>query len=646
MYEDDIEKTAFRTHEGHYEFLVMPFGLTNAPSTFQALMKHVFKPYLRKFILVFFDDILVYSKSQGQHIEHLQTTFVVIRQHTLFAKMSKCSFGVSEVEYLGHVISAQGVATDPAKVAAMKEWPVPTSVKQLRGFLGLTGYYRRFVKNYGQISKPLTDLLKKNAFSWSDTAQKAFEQLKEAMISAPVLALPNFSNPFVVETDASGSGIGAVLMQGGHPIAYFSKALSLKHQGLSAYEKELMALVLAVEKWRPYLLGRHFIIKTDHFSLKFLLGQKITTVFQSKWLPKLMGYDYEIQFRQGKENLAADGLSRVFSARLLTMALSTISSTLFDSIKASWAQDPHLQSLIQALEAGQPHPHYTWQQGILYRKGKVMVGNDPTLKQQLLQLFHDSAVGGHSGMEVTKKKLVSVLYWKGLNKDVRNYVRACVICQRNKPDLAAPAGLLQPLPIPNTIWEDISMDFIEGLPKSRGKDVILVVVDRLSKYAHFLALSHPFSAAMVAQLYFEHIFKLHGLPKTIVSDRDRIFLSKFWQELFSLLRVSLHLSSAYHPQNDGQTEVINRCLEGYLRCMTGEKPAEWMLWLPLAEWWYNSNWHSSIGVTPFEVVHGQPPSLHIPYLPGDSRVEAVDRSLTAREDCIKLLKYQLSKAQH
>ena len=335
-----------------------------------------------------------------------------------------------------------------------------------------------------------------------------------------------------------------------------------------------------------------------------------------------MGYDYEIQYRQGKENLAADGLSRVFSAQLLTMALSTISSPLLDAIKASWVQDPHLQSLIQALEAGQPRPHYTWQQGILYRKGKVMVGNDPTLKQQLLQVFHDSAVGGHSGREVTKKKLGSVLYWKGLNKDVRNYVRACVICQRNKPDLAAPAGLLQPLPIPNTIWEDISMDFIEGLPKSRGKDVILVVVDRLSKYAHFLALSHPFTAAMVAQLYFEHIFKLHGLPKTIVSDRDRIFLSKFWQELFSLLKVSLHLSSAYHPQSDGQTEVINRCLEGYLRCMTGEKPAEWMLWLPLAEWWYNTNWHSSIGVTPFEVIYGQPPPLHIPYLPGDSRVEA------------------------
>ena len=187
---------------------------------------------------------------------------------------------------------------------------------------------------------------------------------------------------------------------------------------------------------------------------------------------------------------------------------------------------------------------------MLYRKGKLVVGSVVGLRQQLLQLFHDSAVGGHSGVRVTKKRLSSIVYWKGLTKDVRNYIRSCVICQRNKPDLSAPAGLLQPLPIPQAIWEDISMDFIEGLPKSRSKDAILVLVDRLSKYAHFLPLAHPFSAATVAQAYFEHIFKLHGLPKTIVSDRDKIFLSKFWQELFSLLRVALHMSSAYHPQSE------------------------------------------------------------------------------------------------
>ena len=194
-------------------------------------------------------------------------------------------------------------------------------------------------------------------------------------------------------------------------------------------------------------------------------------------------------------------------------------------------------------------------------------------------------------MEVTYRKLADLVYWKGMKKQVRNWVRECSVCQRCKPLLQAPASTLQPLPILGAVWIDVSMDFIEGLPSSRGKDTILVVVDRLSKYAHFLALSHPFSAAGVAQLYFEHIYRLHGLPRTIISDRDKVFLSQFWTELFSLQNVALHMSTAYHPQTNGQTKVVNRGLETYLRCMTGERPKEWVLWLPWAEWWYNSNWH-------------------------------------------------------
>ncbi|GJZ29099.1 retrotransposon-related protein [Tanacetum coccineum] len=267
--------------------------------------------YLRKFVLVFFDDILVYSPTLEYHVKHLEVVLQALRQNILYAKQSKCVFGTKQVEYLGHVITKEGVATDGSKIEAMKNWPKPTNLKQLRGFLGLTGYYKRFVKYYAVISYPLTQLLKNNGFGWNPTAQEAFDKLKQTMVEAPVLKLPNFNELFVIETDASQTGIGAVLQQGGHPVSYYSKSLATRHQTLSTYEKELLSVIQALNKWRGYLLDRHFKIKTDHFSLKYLLEQRITTPSQMKWLPKLMGFDYDILYKKGSENKADDALSRI-----------------------------------------------------------------------------------------------------------------------------------------------------------------------------------------------------------------------------------------------------------------------------------------------------------------------------------------------
>nr|GEV32796.1 hypothetical protein [Tanacetum cinerariifolium] len=355
----DIHKTAFRTHEGHYEFLVMPFGLTNAPFTFQSLMNTVFKPYLRKFVLVFFDDILVYSKK----------------------------------------------------------------------------YCRKFIKNYAWISKPLTKLLKKYAFAWSPEAEESFFTLKQAMIQTPVLALPDFKKTFVAETNASGIGIGAVLQHEGHPIAYLSKTLAPKHQALSTYKKEFLAVLMALNKWRGYLLDRQFKIKTDHFSLKYLLNQRLTTPFQTKWLPELLGFDYEISYNKGTENIVADALSRINTgSELNAMILSTITSDLLQDIKSSYAQDLSLQKIIDELAQNtSANNKYKWEGGILKRKGKIVVGTNEQLRTTIIQHYHADAVGGHSRTIVTAHK------------------------------------------------SDILMDFIVGLLRSQGKSVMFVVVDRLSE---------------------------------------------------------------------------------------------------------------------------------------------------------------------
>ncbi|GJW56364.1 gypsy/ty3 retroelement polyprotein [Tanacetum coccineum] len=273
-------------------------------------------------------------------------------------------------------ISARGVAADPSKIMAMQEWPVPSNVKQLRGFLGLIGYFRRFIMNFASVSMPLTQLLKKGGYKWNDEAQVAFENLKDAKQKAPVLALPDFTKPFEVETDASGIGIGAVLQQNGHPIAYMCKTLSLKHQSMSTYVKEFLAFLMALEKWRGYLLDRNFIIRTDHFSLKYLLDQKITTPTQMKWLLKLMGFDYEVVYKKGSENGAADALSRVQTSELFSMVTTLVSTDLAKKIKASWLTDDKLQGIIIKLQASQlAKRHYVWSNNQL-TEGKIVV-DDP-----------------------------------------------------------------------------------------------------------------------------------------------------------------------------------------------------------------------------------------------------------------------------
>ena len=312
MEPEDRFKTAFRTHQGHYEWLVMPFGLTNAPATFQSLMNSIFQGLLQKSVLVFFDDILIYSTSWSLHLHHLEVVLHILQQHRLFAKLSNCHFGVQEVEYLGHVVSSKGVSMDHNKVTAILNWPIPTTVKQLRGFLGLIGYYHQFIKGYASIATPLTNLLKKDKFHWDSHAKIAFDTLKTAITTTPVLALPNFSKSFILETDASGTGIGAVLSQSQHPIAFFSKKLSPQMQKQSAYTRESMQSPRLLRNFGTTYLAINSPSELTKKSLKCLMEQAIHTPEQQAWLHKFLGYDFTIEYKPSKENQTADALSRSY----------------------------------------------------------------------------------------------------------------------------------------------------------------------------------------------------------------------------------------------------------------------------------------------------------------------------------------------
>ncbi|XP_060181956.1 uncharacterized protein LOC132611554 [Lycium barbarum] len=428
----DEHKTAFRTHHGLWQFRVMPFGLTNAPATFQSLMNDVFQSQLRKFILVFFDDILIYSKNEEDHFKHLEVVLQVLRQHKLFAKQSKCDFAQSQIEYLGHIISGKGVSTDSRKIAAMVDWPQPSTLKELRGFLGLTGYYRKFIKNYAITSRPLTQLLKKEGFKWGPEASKAFEELKGAMTTAPVLALPDFNKPFVLEVDACNSGVGTVLMQERRPLAFMSQMLSKRHMGLSTYEKELIALLMAVDRWRHYLHPNHFIIKTDHFSLKFLQEQKINTCLQHKGLTKLMGLSYEIHYKKGVENLVADALSRrnETTEQAHFHVITQVLPCWIEEVLNSYKEDQNITQAITSISVDpNSNQNLSLQQGLLRYKGKVWVGNYGELRQQLVRTIHTSGLGGHSGVMATYQRVKAVFYWPAMIENIKKMVQECDVCQ-------------------------------------------------------------------------------------------------------------------------------------------------------------------------------------------------------------------------
>ncbi|GJV09609.1 putative reverse transcriptase domain-containing protein [Tanacetum coccineum] len=481
--EEDIPKTAFRTRYGHYEFQVMPFGLTNAPAVFMDLMNRVCKPYLDKFVIVFIDDILIYSKNKQEHEEHLKQILELLKKEELYAKFSKCEFWIPKVQFLGHVIDSEGIHVDPAKIESIKDWTSPKSPTEIRQFLGLAGYYRRFIEGFSRIAKPMTKLTqKKIKFEWGDKQEAAFQLLKQKLCSAPILALPEGSEDFIAYCDASKKGLGAVLMQREKVISYASRQLKIHEKNYTTHDLELGAVVFALKIWRHYLY----------------------------------------------------------------MEISVQSNVVADALKQERNWNPSLRVRVLLCLYSSDLPN------------RVLKCSGP--KRENPENIKRKTLGECWLKMLNFQKLLENKSW--------NHVRMepCASMAGVKAEHQRPSGLLVQPKIPEWKWDNITMDFVTKLPKtSQGYDTIWVIVDRLTKSAIFTPMRETDPLDKLARLYLKEVVTRHGIPVSIICDRDPRFASNFWRSLQSALGTNLDMSTAYHPQTDGQSERTIQTLEDMLR---------------------------------------------------------------------------------
>ncbi|WVZ75793.1 hypothetical protein U9M48_023824 [Paspalum notatum var. saurae] len=581
----------------------MSFGLTNAPTYFMNLMNKVFMEYLDKFVVVFIDDILIYSKTEEEHEEHLRLVLQKLRDHKLYAKLSKCEFWLDQVPFLGHIVSKGGIMVDPSKISGAEV------VKEVRGFLGLAGYYRRFIESFSRIAKPMTSLLEKGVpFIWTKERQDAFDELKKRLTTAPMLTLPDLTKSFTMYCDASKEGLGCVLMQEGKVIAYASRQLRKHEVNYPTHDLELAAVVHSLKIWRHYLFGNRCEIYTDHKSLKYIFTQNELNTRQRRWLELIKDYDLEIHYHPGKANVVAVALSRKSYVNMAvafqmpfelcaefeslnlgfvhhtTVATFEAEPTLEQDIRNHQETDEKIQEIREQIKLGKA-PHFREdEQGTVWYKNRICVPDVDSIKKLILSEAHDTAYSIHPGSTKMYHDLKERFWWYGMKRAVAEYVAK----------------------IPQWKWEEISMDFIVGLPRTqKGYNSIWVVVDRLTKVAHFILVNTTYSGARLAELYISRIVCLHGVPKRIISDRGSQFTSRFWEQLHDSLDSKLRFSTAYHPQTDGQTERTNQILEDMLRACAIQYGTSWDKSLPYAEFSYNNSYQASLKKSPFEALYGR-----------------------------------------
>jgi hypothetical protein len=571
---EDVPKTAFRTPFGHFQYKVLCFGLTNAPSVFQAAMNDIFRDFLGDFVLIYLDDVLVLSKTPEDHLIHLERVLQRLEEFNLYANFKKCEWGRTHLDFLGHVVGADGIRVDPKKTAIVNDWPQPKSVTQIRSFLGLANYFRRFIPGYSTMVAPLTSLTKKNksvVHDWDDACAAAFAAVKKALVSAPVLTAPDFTEnapTFEVLADASLVGIGAALTQGGRAVAYFSRKLTTAEEKYTTTEQECLAVLCALREWRCYLEGVKFIVYTDHQPLTFANTAGGMSRRQTRWVEELQRYTFTWKYKKGTENMA-DSLSRVpglfnnavtfvcaagntsrprkrpaaddagqqpssrrqrrpqqslqesrdaamqavRAARVAAPsnpaapqttrepaaqvdAETAVVDNLHDNIREGYKVDP------KYIRPEKLPLYFVSKKGLWWRRDKLAIPAAYDLRKTLMREAHDANYSGHMGFKKTLDLLQRHYWWPGMRKDIESYVKTCESCQRNKSSTQAPAGPLQPLPIPDRRWSSVSMDLITDLPVTpRGYDSVLVLVDRLSKMAHFVPCNKTLSSQELAEYF-------------------------------------------------------------------------------------------------------------------------------------------------
>ncbi|GJU12128.1 reverse transcriptase domain-containing protein [Tanacetum coccineum] len=600
--EEDISKTAFRTRYGHYEFQVMPFGLTNAPAVFMDLMNRVCKPYLDKFVIVFIDDILIYSKNKQEHEEHLKIILELLKKEELYAKFSKCEFWIPKVQFLGHVIDNKGIHVDPAKIESVKDWASPKTPTEIRQFLGLAGYYRRFIEGFSKIAKPMTKLTQKKVkFEWGDKQEAAFQLLKQKLCSAPILALPEGSEDLSY-------------------IAMLRRRLKIHEKNYTTHDLELGAVVFALKIWRHYLYGTKCTVFTDHKSLQHILNQKELNMRQRRWLELLSDYDYDIRYHPGKANVVADALSRKerepplrVRALVMTISLDLPKQILNAQTEARKPENIKSEDVGGMLIENAKYPEAIRTEkleprtdGTLCLNGRSWLPCYGDLRTVIMHESHKSKYSIHPGSEKMYQDVKKLYWWPNMKADIATYVSKCLTCAKVKAEHQRQSGLLVQPEIPQWKWDNITMDFVTKLPKSsQGYDTIWVIVDRLTKSAIFIPMKETDPLEKLARMYLKEVVTRHGIPVSIICDRDPRFASNFWRSLQKALGTSLDMSTAYHPQTDGQSERTIQTLEDMLRACVIDFGNGWVKHLPLVEFSYNNSYHASIKAAPFEALYGR-----------------------------------------